>query len=165
MALNFQDKQAIIIEVRKVAECAMSAVIADSCGISVNKITSLRKAGRDNKVYMRVVRNTLIRRAVDGTPFVCLKDTIIGPTLIAFSTEHPGTAARLFQDFAKINTEFKIKAAAFEGQLLQEAQIEHLAAIPTYHEAIANLMGRLKEAAAGKLVKTLAALCVHKGAV
>ena len=78
-------------------------------------MTELRKAGREAGVYMRVVRNTLLRRAVEGTPFECLKDAFVGPTLIAYSMEHPGAAARLFKEFAKANAKFEVKAAAFEG--------------------------------------------------
>ena len=85
MALNLQDKQAIVAEVSEVAKGALSAVVADSRGVTVDKMTELRKAGREAGVYMRVVRNTLLRRAVEGTPFECLKDAFVGPTLIAYS--------------------------------------------------------------------------------
>lgn len=158
MALNLQDKQAIVAEVNEVAKGALSAVIADSRGVSVAKMTELRKASRDAGVYVRVVRNTLLRRVVAGTPFECLTDTFVGPTLVAFSTEHPGAGARLFKAFAKENPKFEVKAAAFEGELIQAADIDRLATLPTYEEAIARLMATMKEASAGKLVRTLAAL-------
>lgn len=164
MALNLQDKQAIVVEVKEVAKGALSAVVADSRGVTVDKMTELRKAGRKAGVYMRVVRNTLIRRVVEGTPFECLKDMFVGPTLIAFSSEHPGAAARLFKEFAKTNAEFEVKAAAFEGKLILAAQVDRLATLPTYDEAIARLMKTMKEAAAGKLVRTLAALRDQKEA-
>ena len=154
MALNLQDKQAIVAEVNEAAKGALSAVIADSRGVTVDKMTELRKAAREAGVTMRVVRNTLLRRAVEGTDFECLQDTFVGPTLIAFSNEHPG-AARLFKDFAKANDKFEIKGAAFEGKI---QDVEFLATLPTYEEAIARLMGTMKEAAAGKLVRTFAAL-------
>ena len=144
MALNLQDKQAIVAEVNEAAKGALSAVIADSRGVTVDKMTELRKAAREAGVTMRVVRNTLLRRAVEGTDFECLQDTFVGPTLIAFSNEHPGAAARLFKDFAKANDKFQ--------------DVEFLATLPTYEEAIARLMGTMKEAAAGKLVRTFAAL-------
>lgn len=118
MALNLQDKQAIVAEVSEVAKGALSAVVADSRGVTVDKMTELRKAGREAGVYMRVVRNTLLRRVVEGTQFECLKDTFVGPTLIAYSMEHPGAAARLFKEFAKANAKFEVKAAAFEGELI-----------------------------------------------
>lgn len=109
-------------------------------------MTELRKAGREAGVYMRVVRNTLLRRAVEGTPFECLKDAFVGPTLIAYSMEHPGAAARLFKEFAKANAKFEVKAAAFEGELIPASQIDRLATLPTYEEAIARLMATMKEA-------------------
>ena len=158
MALNLQDKQAIVAEVNEAAKGALSAVIADSRGVTVDKMTELRKNAREAGVSMRVVRNTLLRRAVEGTDLECLKDVMVGPTLVAFSNEHPGAAARLFKDFAKANDKFEIKGAAFEGEFIQASDIDRLASLPTYEEAIARLMGTMKEAAAGKLVRTLAAL-------
>jgi large subunit ribosomal protein L10 len=155
MALNLQDKKAIVAEVNEVAKGALSAVIADSRGVPVSAMTTLRKQARENGVYVRVVRNTLARRAVEGTDFECLKETLVGPTLIGFSNEHPGAAARLFKDFAKENKAFEIKAAAFEGAI---ANVEVLATLPTYNEAIAQLMMCMKEASAGKLVRTIAAI-------
>jgi len=158
MALNLQDKQAIVAEVTEVAKGALSAVVADSRGVTVDKMTELRKAGREAGVYMRVVRNTLLRRVVEGTQFEVLKDTFVGPTLIAYSMEHPGAAARLFKEFAKANAKFEVKAAAFEGELITAENIDRLATLPTYEEALARLMSTMKEAAAGKLVRTLAAV-------
>jgi large subunit ribosomal protein L10 len=164
MALNLQDKQAIVAEVSEAAKGALSAVIADSRGVTVDKMTELRKLGREAGVYMRVVRNTLMRRVVEGTPFECLKDAFVGPTLVAFSNEHPGAAARIFKAFAKENPNFEVKAAAFEGELISAANIDRLATLPTYEEAIARLMSAMKEASAGKLVRTLAALRDQKEA-
>lgn len=155
MALKLEDKQAIVAEVNEAAKGAQSAVVADARGVTVAKIDALRKQARAQGIQMRVVRNTLARRAVDGTAFECLKDSFVGPTLIAFSIEHPGAAARLFKDFAKANDKFEIKAAAFESQIVS---VDLLAKLPTYDEAIARLMSVIKEAAAGKLVRTLAAL-------
>ncbi len=166
MALNLQDKQAIVAEVSEVAKGALSAVVADSRGVTVDKMTELRKACREAGVTVRVVRNTLLRRAVEGTSYEVLKDAFVGPTLIAFSSEHPGAAARLFKDFAKANPNpaFEIKAAAFEGEFIPGSNIDRLATLPTYEEAIARLMSTMKEAAAGKLVRTLAALRDQKEA-
>ncbi|ATM99235.1 MULTISPECIES: 50S ribosomal protein L10 [Proteus] len=164
MALNLQDKQAIVAEVSEVAKGALSAVVADSRGVTVAKMTELRKACREAGVTVRVVRNTLLRRAVEGTSYEVLKDAFVGPTLIAFSAEHPGAAARLFKDFAKANPAFEIKAAAFEGEFIPGSNIDRLATLPTYDEAIARLMATMKEASAGKLVRTLAALRDQKEA-
>ncbi|MCH8539039.1 MAG: 50S ribosomal protein L10, partial [Alkalimonas sp.] len=98
MAIKLDDKKAIVAEVQQAATGALSAVVADARGVTVDKITGLRKQARANGVWMRVVRNTLARRAVQGTEFECLSETFVGPTLIAFSSEHPGAAARLFKD-------------------------------------------------------------------
>lgn len=155
MALKLEDKQAIVAEVNEAAKGALSAVVADARGVTVAKIDALRKQARAQGVQMRVVRNTLARRAVEGTAYECLKDSFVGPTLIAFSSEHPGAAARLFKDFAKANDKFEVKAAAFEGEVVS---FDLLATLPTYDEAIARLMSVIKEAAAGKLARTLAAL-------
>ena len=148
MALNLQDKQAIVAEVSETAKGALSAVVADSRGVTVGKMTELRKTAREAGVEMRIVRNTLLRRALQGTPYEVMNDMFVGPTLIAFSTEHPGAAARLFKEFAKTNDKFEIKGAAFEGEFIAGTDIDRLATLPTYDEAIARLMGTMKEAAA-----------------
>ncbi len=158
MALGFEDKKAIVAEVTEAAKGALSAVAADSRGVTVAKMTALRKSAREAGVYMRVVRNTLLTRAVEGTDFACMNDVFVGPTLIAFSNEHPGAAARLFKEFAKANDKFSIKGGAFQGEFIPAAQIDRLATLPTYEEALAKLMATMKEAAAGKLVRTFAAL-------
>lgn len=155
MALGLEDKKAIVAEVQEAAQGALSAVVADSRGITVGAMTALRKEAREAGVWMKVVRNTLARRAVEGTPYECLTDVFSGPTLIAFSTEHPGAAARIFKDFAKKNNAFELKSAAFDGAVVS---IDVLASLPTYNEAIAKLMSVMKEASAGKLVRTIAAV-------
>jgi large subunit ribosomal protein L10 len=118
-------------------------------------MTVLRKEARKNGVSIRVVRNTLARLAVKGTQYECLADSFVGPTTIAFSSDHPGAAARVLKDFAKTNAKFELKAAAFEGAL---TDVSLLASLPTYDEAIAKLMSVMKEASAGKLVRTIAAI-------
>ena len=158
MALNLQDKQAIVAQVNEAAKVALSAVVADSRGVTVGQMTELRKQARAAGVEMRIVRNTLLRRALEGTDYACMNDVFVGPTLIAFSNEHAGAAARLFKEFAKGNDKFEIKGAAFEGEFIDAKSIDKLATLPTYDEANARLMGTMKEAAAGKLARTLAAL-------
>ncbi len=164
MALNLEDKQAIVSEVSEAAKGALSAVVADSRGVPAVKMDALRKQGREAGVYMRVVRNTLLTRVVEGTEFECLKDVFSGPTIIAFSKEHPGAAARIFKEFAKKESNFTIKGSAFEGEFIPAEQIDRLATLPTLEEAIAKLMMTMKEVAAGKLVRTLAAVADQKGA-
>ena len=164
MALGLEDKKAIVAEVTEAAKGALSAVAADSRGVTVAKMTTLRKSAREAGVYMRVVRNTLLTRAVEGSDFECMKDVFVGPTLIAFSNEHPGAAARLFKEFAKGNDKFSIKGGAFQGEFIPAAQIDRLATLPTYEEALAKLMATMKEASANKLVRTIAAVRDQKQA-
>lgn len=158
MALNLQDKQAIVAEVNELAKGALSVVVANSRGVSVADMTELRKQARESGVDMRIVRNTLLLRAVEGTEYENLKETFVGPTLVAFSHEHPGAAARILKEFTKKNSNLEIKGAAFEGEFIEPSSIDRLASLPTYDEAIARLMSTMKEASAGKLVRTLAAL-------
>ena len=155
MALNLQDKKAIVAEVNEAAKGALSAVVADSRGVTVDAMNNLRKQARESGVFVRIVRNTLARRAVAGTEYECLLESFTGPTLLAFSNEHPGAAARLFYDFSKEQDNFEVKAAAFEGVV---TDVSFLAKLPTKDEAIAQLMMTMKEASAGKLVRTFAAL-------
>lgn len=155
MAIGLEEKKAIVAEVQEAAKNALSAVVANSRGVEVGDMTALRKQAREAGVWMKVVRNTLARRAVEGTDYECLKDAFVGPTLIAFSQEHPGAGARILKEFAKGNDKLELKAAAFEGAAVD---ISVLASLPTYEEALAKLMSCMKEAAAGKLVRTLAAV-------
>jgi len=155
VALGLEDKKAIVAEVQEAASSALSAVVADSRGVEVGDMTALRKEARENGVWLKVVRNTLAKRAVEGTDYACLQDSFKGPSIIAFSTEHPGAGARILKNFAKGNDNFELKAAAFEGEIVDVAM---LASLPTYDEAIAKLMMCMKEAAAGKLVRTIAAV-------
>ncbi|WP_370060648.1 50S ribosomal protein L10 [Neptunomonas phycophila] len=147
MALGLEDKKAIVAEVQEAAKGALSAVVADSRGVTVTDMTALRKQARENGVWLRVVRNTLARRAVSGSAFECLSDSFVGPTIIAFSNEHPGAGARILKEFAKDNDKFELKTAAFEGEVVDVAM---LASLPTYEEGLAKLMSCMKESAAGK---------------
>jgi large subunit ribosomal protein L10 len=155
VAIGLEDKKAIVAEVQQAAQNALSAVVADARGVDVVGMTALRKEAREAGVTIRVVRNTLAKRAVEGTDYECLVDTFVGPTLLAFSADHPGAGARILSAFAKQNDKLELKAAAFEGEL---TDIALLASLPTYDEAIARLMSVMKEASAGKLVRTIAAI-------
>ncbi len=154
MAIRLEDKQQIVSEVSEAAKSALSAVVADYRGVTVTDLTSLRKAARNGGVYLRVVRNTLARRAVVGTEFECLTPALKGPTILAFSREDPGAAARVIKDFAKGNEKFNVKALAIGGKLLPAEQIDVLASLPTYDQAIATLM-MLMLAPVTKLARTL----------
>ena len=168
MALRLEDKKAIVAEVNKVAAGALSAVLADARGVDVGAMTSLRKSARENQVYLRVVRNTLAKRAVEGTEFECVQEALVGPTIFGFSMEDPGAAARIFKDFAKDNDKFEVKALAVGGELLDASQLDRLAKLPTRNEALAMLMSvmqapitklvRTVNEVPGKLVRTVAAI-------
>lgn len=163
MAIKLEDKKAIVAEVNKAAQVALSAVVVDARGVTVSAMTGLRKEAREAGVYVRVVRNTLLKRAVAGTQYDVLNTVFTGPTLIAFSNEHPGAAARLFKEFAKGQDKFEIKAAAFEGNYLAANQIDVLATLPTRDEAISQLMSVI-QGVTSKLARTLAALRDQKEA-
>ena len=174
MALGLEDKKAIVAEVREAAANALSVVLADARGVSVAHLNALRKQSRDQKVVVRVVRNTLAKRAVEGTPFECICPALKGPTLLAFSMEDPGAAARIFKDFAKQVEAFEIKALAASGRLMGPEQIDALASLPTREQALAMLMSVMQAPVAklvrtinevpGKLVRTIAAIRDQKEA-
>ncbi len=161
MVIGLEDKKSIVVEVRKAAISALSAVVADSRGVAVSDMTELRKRARENDVYLRLVRNTLAKRAVVDTEYECLQEAFVGPSLLAFSNVHPGAGARLFKEFAKANDQFEVKALAFAGKFMGADQLDMLATLPTHDEAIARLMSVL-QGAVSKLVRTLAAIRDHK---
>lgn len=140
MAIGLEDKKQIVSEVNEAANSAMSAVLADYRGVTVSNMTELRKTARENKVYLRVVRNTLLKRAVEDTEYECIKEVLVGPTILAFSQEDPGAAARVLKDFAKENDDFEIKALSIGGKLLDASEIDVLAKMPTYDQAVSMLM-------------------------
>ena len=154
MAIGLEDKKAIVAEVSETANDALSLVVADSRGVSVSDVTGLRKLARENNVTLRVVRNTLAKRALAGTEFECASETFVGPTLLGFSMEDPGACARLFKDFAKDNEEFEIKALAVGGQLMGAEKIDVLASLPTRDQALAQLCN-VMIAPVTKLAQTL----------
>jgi len=174
VAIGLEDKKAIVAEVNETAISALSLVIADSRGVTVGNMTALRKKARENKVTLRVVRNTLAKRALAGTDYECVNDSLAGPSLFGFSMEDPGAAARIFKDFAKENEAFEIKALAVSGKLLGADQLDVLAKLPTRDQALSMLMSVMKAPVTklvqtmnevpGKLVRTLAAVRDQKEA-
>ena len=154
MAIGLEDKKAIVAEVNETANSALSLVVADSRGVTVSEVTGLRKLARENNVTLRVVRNTLAKRALEGTEFECATETFVGPTLLGFSMEDPGACARIFKDFAKDNEEFEIKALAVGGQLMGAEKIDVLASLPTRDQALAQLCS-VMIAPVTKLAQTL----------
>lgn len=155
MSLNLEQKKAVVSEVNGVANNAVSAIAAEYRGLSVADMTALRADARDKGVYLRVVRNTLARRALEGTEFECMRDGLVGPLLLAFSQEDPGAAARLIGDFSRQNEKLVPKLISVGGQLLEPTDIKRLADLPTKEQAVAMLMGVMK-APVEKLVRTLA---------
>ncbi len=138
MTLRLEDKKEIVAEVQQAAQGAFSAVVAEYHGLTVGQMTRLRREAREKGVYLRVVRNTLARRALEGTSLSILNDDLVGPTILAMSTSEDdmGAAARLFQDFAKTNNKLVIKKAAFDGKLYDATQIDVLANLPNRTTAL-----------------------------
>jgi len=155
MALRLEDKKALVDEVSAIAATAHSAVAAEYRGMTVAQVTDLRAKARSQGVYVRVIKNTLAKRAVEGTEFACLKEALKGPLILAFSREDPGAAARVVKDFAKTNEKLVTKAVAVGGTLYGPADLERLASLPTLDQARAILLGVL-QAPGTKLARTLA---------
>ena len=140
MPIGLKEKQAIVAEVNQTASQALSAVMADYRGVSVDDMTALRKQAREAGVQVRVIRNTLARRAFEGTEYECMNEVMLGPNILAFSLEDPGAGARVFKDFAKENEDFESKALSVGGKLLPADQIDALAKLPTRDQALSLLM-------------------------
>jgi large subunit ribosomal protein L10 len=155
MALRLNDKKAIVAEVATVAATALSAVAAEYRGLTVSEMTQLRIEARNAGVYLRVVRNTLARRAIADTEFACMQDALVGPLVLAFSREDPGAAARLIRDFAKEHEKLSVKILSVGGKLLAAKDIEILAKLPTRQQALASLLA-VMQAPITKFVRTLA---------
>lgn len=153
MALALEDKKQIVAEVNETASNALSLVIADARGVNVGDMTGLRKLARENNVELRVIRNTLAKRAFDETEFDCVNDVLVGPSLFGFSMEDPGAAARIFKDFAKENENFEVKALSVGGKLLEAGQIDALAKLPTREQAL-GMLASVMIAPVTKLVRT-----------
>jgi large subunit ribosomal protein L10 len=153
MALNLEDKKAIVADVNETASNAVSLVIADARGVNVVEMTELRKQARENNVDLRIVKNSLAKRAFEGTEFECIESALAGPSLFGFSMDDPGAAARLFKDFAKTNEKFEVKALSISGQLLEKEQLDVLASLPTLEQALGQLVS-VMIAPVTKLVRT-----------
>ena len=168
MALSLADKKQIVSEVAAVAESAHSAVAAEYRGLTVEEMTDLRVKARQGGVYLRVVKNTLARRAFEGTEFECMSDQLVGPLVLAFSQEDPGSAARLIKDFAKEHSKLEVKVLAVGGEVLAASDLDRLASLPTRDQAISMLMAGMRapldkfartlNEVPGKLVRTVAAV-------
>lgn len=154
MALGIEAKKQVVAEVSDIANEALSAVVAEYRGLTVADMTTLRVKARESGVYLRVIRNTLAKRAVEGTDFACMQEAFTGPVLCAFSTNEPGAAARLLKEFSKDNEAMNVTALAIGGKLLGADQIDAVASLPTYEEALAKLMS-VMNGPITKLTRTL----------
>jgi large subunit ribosomal protein L10 len=154
MALSIAEKKAVVAEVAEVASKAISAIAAEYRGLTVEQLTALRVEARKVGVQLRVVKNTLARRALEGTNFACMNDGLVGPMILAFSLDDPGAAARIVRDYVKTNDKLQVKLIAFGGKLLKPEDLVVLATLPTYDQAISQLMSVI-QGPTSKLVRTL----------
>jgi large subunit ribosomal protein L10 len=174
VALRIDDKRAVVSEVAAVVGKAHSAVAAEYRGLTVAELTGLRKSARDSGVYLRVVKNTLARKAVEGTDFACMQDGLVGPLILAFSLDDPVSAARLFSEFAKTHDKLAVKLIAIGGKLYGASELDRLSKLPNREQALSMLMGVMKapiekfartlQEPHAKLVRTVAAVRDQKQA-
>lgn len=155
MPLTLDDKKALVDEVAAIASTALSVVAAENRGLSVSQMTALRAKARGSNVYMRVVKNTLARKAVTGTQFECISGALKGPLILAFSKDDPGAAARIVKAFAKDNEKLVPTLVSLGGQLLPAKDLDKVASLPTREQALALLLGVMK-APISKFVRTVA---------
>lgn len=154
MALGLSDKKAIVAEVNEVASEALSMAVAEYRGLDVASMTELRVKAREAGVVLRVVRNTLAKRAVEGTKFEDMQETFVGPLLFGFSIDAPGSVARVFKDFAKTNDQLNVKALSIGSGVIGAEKLDAVAALPTRDEALAQLLATFK-APVTKFVQTV----------
>ena len=167
MGLNREEKAGVVEEVSAEVAQAGAIVVAEYRGLEVGAITALRRRARDQGVYLRVLKNTLARRAVAGTPYEKLSDSLVGPLIYGISKD-PVSAAKVLNDFAKGNDKLVLKAGAMPNSVLDAAGVKALATMPSREELLAKLMGTMQAPVAtfmrtlnevpGKFVRTLAAL-------
>jgi large subunit ribosomal protein L10 len=168
MALTLEEKKAVVAEVAEVAKGAYSALAAQYCGLTVEELTELRVKAHGDNVYLRVVKNTLARRALEDTDFACMRERLTGQLILAFSREDPGAAARVARDFAREHDKFEVTLLSVGGELLEPSEIDRLASLPTRDQALGMLMAvmlaptekfvRTLNEVPGKLVRTVAAI-------
>lgn len=153
MSLNLEDKKAVVAEIGEKIATAQAIVIAEYRGVNVTDMTALRRKARESGVYLRVLKNTLARRAVADTPFAGLTDQLVGPLAYGFS-EDPVAVAKVLNDFAKANDKFVIKAGAMANYVMSAQDVGNLANMPSREELLAKLMGTM-QAPVAKFVQTL----------
>ena len=154
MTLRLEEKKAIVAELAEVANRSVSVIAAEYRGLTVAEMTELRTNARQSGVVLRVYRNTLARRAVEDTPFACLKEALVGPLVLMFSQDEPSAAARIVRDFAKEHKLLVVRALALGGQLMGADQLKAVASLPSREEGLAQLMS-VMQAPVVKLARTL----------
>lgn len=154
MALGLEDKKAIVADVAETASNAISLVIADARGVNVTDMTALRAKAREEQVVLRVVKNSLAKRAFTDTDFSCVDEALVGPSIFGFSMEDPGAAARLFKEFAKENEDFEVKALSVGGELMASDRLDVLASLPTRDQAL-SMLANVMLAPVTKFVRTV----------
>ena len=148
MGLNLNDKKAVVAEVAAQVASAQTIAIAEYRGIEVGDLTVLRKKARESGVYLRVLKNTLVRRAVADTPFAGLADHMVGPLIYSVSAD-PVAAAKVLSDFAKTNDKLVLKAGSYAGKVLDKAGVQALASVPSREELLARLLGVMQAPVSG----------------
>ena len=143
MPMRIDDKKIAVEELHKIANKATSAVAADYHGTSVSELTKLRENARNSSVHLKVIRNTLARKALSDTKFSCFDELLVGPTILAFSLDDPTSAAKLVNNFYKMNSNFKVKGLSMGNTLLELSRLTVIANLPSKDEAIAQLAGIL----------------------
>ncbi len=161
MSLNLEDKKAVVAEVSAQVANAQTIVLAQYSGVRVGSMTTLRAEARKQGVYLRVLKNTLARRAVADTPFAPLADQMVGPLVYGMSAD-PIAAAKVLNTFAKSNDKLVIKGGSYAGQVLDQAGVQALATIPGREELLAKLLGVMQAPVSG-FARALAALAEKKG--
>ncbi len=165
MSLNITEKKAVVAGVNEVAAKANAVVAASYMGLTAEQMTVLRADARAQGVHLQIVKNTLAKRALADTDFANCEDRLVGPLMLAFSTEEPSASARIFKKFIKENggSEEMVQFLWFDGEVLEANALNKIASLPTKDEAIAMLMSVMK-APVGKLVRTIDAVRAQKEA-
>ena len=161
MSLNLEDKKAVVAEIAAQVATAQTIVVAEYRGIEVSSKTKLRAKAREQGVYLRVLKNTLARRAVADTPFAGLADQMVGPLVYGIS-EDPVAAAKVLNDFAKVDNKIVIKAGSYDGKVLGTAEVAELASIPSRDELLSKLLFVMQAPVSG-MARVLAAVAEKKG--
>ena len=161
MSLNLEDKKAVVAEIAAQVATAQTIVVAEYRGIEVSSMTKLRAKAREQGVYLRVLKNTLARRAVADTPFAGLADQMVGPLVYGISKD-PVAAAKVLNDFAKVVNKIVIKAGSYDGKVLNTAEVAELASIPSRDELLSKLLFVMQAPVSG-MARVLAAVAEKKG--